>query len=225
MRKKLLSAGGVVFFILALTTYGCTKKLVKEEIVEQPAVVKEIPAEVKVEKGLEGGVAREKAGVESKKVEEGVAEKGLTEEVIKEKPIVVEEKTSIVEAKVDTKKDELIALIEKEGRLLPIYFDFDRFSIRDDARPILERNASWLKKNLAIKVQVQGHADERGSNEYNLALGERRSQSARGYLVDLGIEPARLSTITYGEERPADPGHSEEAWAKNRRVEFVIIQK
>lgn len=109
--------------------------------------------------------------------------------------------------------------------LKPIYFDFDRYDLRPDAKKTLEENAKVLKENPTWHILIEGHCDERGSNEYNLALGEKRARAAMEYLIGLGIEPSRLSIISYGEERPVDPRHCEEAWAKNRRCEFVVIKK
>ena len=113
-----------------------------------------------------------------------------------------------------------------ESKMLQdIHFDFDRYNIRVDEAEILRENSVLLKKYPGMKFQIEGHCDERGTGEYNLALGERRANSTKKYLVSLGIEPGRISTISYGEERPLDPGHSEEAWAKNRRAHFVILSK
>lgn len=103
-----------------------------------------------------------------------------------------------------------------------IYFDFDKSFIRDDAKPVLEKLASYMKGHKNVRIQIEGHCDERGTNEYNFALGERRAQAAKNYLTDLGVDGTRIKTISYGEERPADPGHNESAWAKNRRDVFVI---
>jgi len=103
-----------------------------------------------------------------------------------------------------------------------IYFDFDRSDLKPEARNNLKKKAEWLMNNPSYTVMIEGHCDERGSNEYNLALGERRAHSAKKFLVTLGVSPDRISTISYGEERPADPGHNEEAWAKNRRDEFKL---
>lgn len=104
-----------------------------------------------------------------------------------------------------------------------VYFDFDKSDLRQDARNTLTKNAEiMLKSKQAFKIKVEGHCDERGSAEYNLALGERRAKSAMQYLVTLGVQPERLSVISYGKEKPAVPGSNEEAWAKNRRAEFVI---
>jgi peptidoglycan-associated lipoprotein len=103
-----------------------------------------------------------------------------------------------------------------------IYFDFDKYDLRTDARATLDRKASFLNQNSSVRVQIEGHCDERGTEEYNLALGERRANAAKQYLTTAGISAGRLSTISYGKERPLDPGHNEAAWAKNRRDHFVI---
>jgi len=114
---------------------------------------------------------------------------------------------------------------ELKERLQNIYFDFDKYFLRSEAKETLAKNAEYLKANLSVKIKIEGHCDERGTVEYNLALGEKRARSAMEYLINLGIEPKRISIISYGKERPVDPGHNEEAWAKNRRDEFVIIAR
>ena len=103
-----------------------------------------------------------------------------------------------------------------------INFDFDKYDLRTDARAILDRKASFLNQNSSVRTQIEGHCDERGTSEYNLALGERRANAAKQYLTTAGISAGRLSTISYGKERPLDPGHNETAWARNRRDHFVI---
>jgi peptidoglycan-associated lipoprotein len=103
-----------------------------------------------------------------------------------------------------------------------IYFEFDSIRLSPEAQEILTQKAAWLRKNPRAKITVEGHCDDRGTNEYNLALGEGRAQSARAFLVDLGIKGARLNTISYGEERPIAGDQNEEAWARNRRAHFVI---
>ena len=103
-----------------------------------------------------------------------------------------------------------------------IYFDFDKSTLTPAAQDNLLQKAEWLRENPDATVTIEGHCDERGTNEYNLALGDRRAESAKAFLVDLGIDPMRLTTISYGEERPVDPRHNEEAWAKNRRGHFVV---
>jgi peptidoglycan-associated lipoprotein len=113
-----------------------------------------------------------------------------------------------------------------ESKMLKdIHFDFDKYSILPAEAEILKENSALLKKYPTMKFQIEGHCDERGTGEYNLALGERRANSAKKYLISLGIEPSRITTISYGEERPFDQAHSEDAWAKNRRAHFVILKK
>jgi peptidoglycan-associated lipoprotein len=102
-----------------------------------------------------------------------------------------------------------------------IYFDYDKSDIGMTAKDQLGTNAAWMSANPAAKLVVEGHCDERGTSEYNMALGERRANTAKDYLVGLGVDTARLRTVSYGEERPLDPGHDEAAWAKNRRVHFA----
>ena len=105
-----------------------------------------------------------------------------------------------------------------------VYFDFDQFTLSADARKTLGDNAKYLQANSAVQVVIEGHCDERGSDEYNLALGESRALAAKNYLVSLGINAKRLSVISYGEEKPAVQGHNENAWAKNRRAEFKAVR-
>jgi len=109
--------------------------------------------------------------------------------------------------------------------LKDIHFQFDQYDLTEEARNILTEDAKVLSKNSSLKIQIEGHCDERGNNQYNLALGERRAMSAKLYLVKLGVQESRLSTISYGKERPVDPGHSEEAWATNRRCHLVILSR
>ena len=103
-----------------------------------------------------------------------------------------------------------------------VFFDTDQSVIREDGRQTLNRQAEWLKKYTQYRITIEGHCDERGTREYNLALGERRANSVRDYLVALGVNPARLTTVSYGEERPAVLGSNESAWAQNRRGVFVV---
>jgi peptidoglycan-associated lipoprotein len=108
--------------------------------------------------------------------------------------------------------------------LKDVYFDFDRYDLNADARTILRGNADWLKSNPRARVEIEGHCDERGTGEYNLALGAKRAQAVREYLTSLGIDGARLSTISYGEEIPICKEQSDDCWRQNRRARFVILQ-
>lgn len=136
-----------------------------------------------------------------------------------------EEKKAPAEAVATAEKKapaEVKEIAPKVQALESIHFDFDKYNIRPPDREILNRHAEWLKKNKEVKITIEGHCDERGTVEYNLALGERRANEAKKYLVSLGVEPERIKTVSYGKERPIDPRHNEEAWAKNRRAEFVV---
>ncbi len=123
-------------------------------------------------------------------------------------------------------KDEAMArdLAMAKNRFLNenVYFDFDSSVLTYQAQDLLKEKAVWMRANPDANVVIEGHCDERGTNAYNLALGERRAESAKTFLVNLGISGARMTTISYGEERPVDMGKNEEAWAKNRRAAFAI---
>jgi peptidoglycan-associated lipoprotein len=109
-------------------------------------------------------------------------------------------------------------------QLQMINFDFDKYNIRPGDAEILKKNLDWFKANPSTKVRIEGNCDERGTVEYNLALGQKRADSAKNYLSGLGVDAKRLETISYGKERPLDPGHNEAAWAKNRNAQFVPIK-
>lgn len=111
---------------------------------------------------------------------------------------------------------------QKVAALPTIYFEYDSFSLNAASREALGMAAQWLKANTAQKIQIEGHCDERGTTEYNLALGERRASTVRDFLVGQGVSNSQVSTISYGEERPLNPASDEAAWAQNRRADFVI---
>jgi len=119
---------------------------------------------------------------------------------------------------------DLEKLLFGDSGLQKIYFDFDSSSLRPDALAALAKNADLIKQAPGIIIQVAGHCDERGTQEYNLALGERRADAVRNHLIQLGVSGDRLVTISFGEEMPALPGHDESAWSKNRRCEFNKAQ-
>ena len=106
-----------------------------------------------------------------------------------------------------------------------VYFDYDKTTLKPDALPTLRRIAEWMRQHPSVQIRIAGHADERGTREYNLALGDRRATTVRAYLVSLGIPSDRLRTVSYGKEFPFDPGHDESAYSKNRRAHFVITAK
>ena len=111
---------------------------------------------------------------------------------------------------------------EKPSRFDDVRFDFDKSEVREDGRKTCQVVADYLRKNPKAKLQIEGHCDERGTAEYNIALGDRRATAVMTYLVSLGASKANLSTVSFGKEKPLDPGHDEGAWAKNRRAHFVL---
>jgi peptidoglycan-associated lipoprotein len=125
----------------------------------------------------------------------------------------------------DTMRDRSLDDINKQSPLQPVFYDFDSAEVSAEGQKTLASDAEVLKKYPTWVVSIEGHCDERGTAEYNLALGERRALAARTYLVSLGITPERLRTVSYGKEFPFDPNHSEDAWAKNRRAHFVVTAK
>jgi len=144
------------------------------------------------------------------------------QEVKKEAPAPVED-AAAKEAKLRAEKEKQLEKMRKAFEDESIYFDFDKYEIKADAKTTLQKKADFLAANTRYSLRIEGHCDERGTNEYNLALGERRANSAKEFLVALGIAPARITTISYGEERPAVEGSNEDAWSKNRRDEFKLI--
>lgn len=106
-----------------------------------------------------------------------------------------------------------------------IFFDYDQFNVDAEDQATLRSQATWMQRYPAVRVLVEGHADERGTRDYNLALGERRANAAKNYLASLGIDPARIDTISYGKERPDAVGSNEESWARNRRAVSIVIQR
>jgi peptidoglycan-associated lipoprotein len=139
-------------------------------------------------------------------------------EPVKENPVVVD-KVTVTEEIAGLTEDEAASKLFQT-----IYFDLDAFTLSDAARDSLAKNAVAIKKNKNLKIQIQGNCDERGSDSYNLALGEKRAKAAYDYLINLGTPPNQLFVISYGKERPVDQGHDEAAWAKNRRDDFVVLK-
>ncbi len=126
-----------------------------------------------------------------------------------------------VEQKAPEKEEAKERAAAKEEGLQPIYFDFDKSFVRDDARAVMKANADWLKANPKVKVRIEGNCDERGTIEYNQALGQRRAASAKKYLTDMGISANRISLISYGKEKPVCKQSNEDCWQKNRRDDLV----
>lgn len=194
---------------LGLILSGCPKKTVP--ISEPTAQKSEDAARLEAEKAAKEKAEREAREKEEARIKEEAAKREKEKEF--EKSLVAKKQPGI--------EGEVL-----ESKLLKdIYFDFDKYEVRPQDIGILKENAALIMKYPNLKIQIEGHCDERGTAEYNLALGERRANSTKKYLVSLGIPADRLSTISYGKEMPLDPGHNEEAWAKNRRSHFIILAK
>jgi len=151
--------------------------------------------------------------------QQAAAERAAREAAKKEEPPTKE--STVTEEKLAPQA----AGAKEEMIFKDVLFDYDKFSLKPEGRDALKELASWLTKNKDKNVLIEGNCDERGTTEYNLALGERRAKEATKYLVELGVDAKRIKTISYGKERPLDPGHTEEAWAKNRRDHFVVTTK
>lgn len=150
---------------------------------------------------------------------------GPKPDTVPSEPVVTEPETPtepITEPEIGP-EPEVVRLTEDQFQIA--YFDLDKYNLRGDARSALEANARLLKDNPNVNVLIEGHCDERGTVEYNLALGEKRARTAMDYLVSLGVEGGRLETISYGKERPVALGHNESSWSKNRRAEFGITEQ
>ncbi len=167
------------------------------------------------------------SGCAKKAVEEQPVNPTPAENVTDQQPADVTEQPVNDQSVVDNSAYDAAAAARAAERaaakgLVMIHFDFDQYVLTDEAKDILVNNAGLLRAAPAVKVLIEGHCDERGSDEYNLALGEKRALATKNYLVSLGVAADRLSVISYGEEMPLDPAHNKEAWAKNRRANFKV---
>jgi len=195
----------IVFSLIMLFVAGCSAKneVLKEDSAKAPAAMAPVTEAVPAQKAAP---AEKPAAKATFSVGEPMLEGA--------------EKAAPAEAPVAEKKTTVAVPAKELYELVDIHFDFDKFNLKDEARNILKKHAEWLNKNKDVMVVVEGHCDERGTAEYNLALGERRANAAAKFLVDLGIDAKRIKTLSYGEELPLDKGHNEAAWAKNRRAHF-----
>ncbi len=207
MKRKSYIVSVIFILCIGLILMGCPKKTVVKGEPSAKAEVGKIEAEQ---------VAKEK---EKEAKEKEVKEKEATR--LKEEQAKKEFERSLVAKRTPGIEGEVF----ESSLLKPIFFDYDKYDIRPADTEILKGNSALLKKFPNMKIQIEGHCDERGTNEYNLALGERRANSTKKYLTSLGITADRVSTISYGEEKPMDPAHNEEAWTKNRRAHFLITAK
>lgn len=220
--KRNLGWVGLVALVLCLSVTfltGCAKKgALKEEAVmtrEQKPVAQ---APAKIETGDQA--ARERVLRDQALRDQTLREQALRDQTAKDAAAKAA-KDAADKAKRDAAAK--AAAILKELQIPDVNFDFDKYNLKPEAQAILKAGAPAYLKYREYKLVVEGHADERGTVEYNLALGDKRAAEAAKYLVDLGIEKERIKTISYGKEMPLDKGHDEAAWAKNRRAHFVIF--
>ncbi|MCG6535006.1 MAG: peptidoglycan-associated lipoprotein Pal [Syntrophales bacterium LBB04] len=221
-----------LIFLSVVFAYGCagTGKTVLQEEQERAAAAKEAAAVSE---------ARTPAAEGSTVTEDEAAKKRAEKEQVERDAILkaqaAAEREAAAKAKAQAEKEASDRAAEAAKKAAAsakalyefddVRFDFDKFNLRDEARAILNKHGEWLGKNSDVMILVEGHCDERGTAEYNLALGERRANAVAKYLTDMGIDAKRIKTVSYGEEKPLDPGHNEEAWAKNRRAHFVVSGK
>jgi peptidoglycan-associated lipoprotein len=132
---------------------------------------------------------------------------------------------AVTSTQLPTDIEELNRVAQTRGYIQDAFFGFDESTLSAEAQAALSASADWLKKNGQYNLLIEGHCDERGTEQYNLALGDRRANTAKEYLQTLGVDGSRIRTVSYGEERPFDPGHDEAAWAKNRRDHLVLVGK
>jgi len=203
----------ILILCLGLIIAGCPKK----------TVMKEEPSSKRAEEMAAAERERAAARLEAERREREAREREQAR--IKEEEARKAAQKKLEESLVKKKYPGIEGEVLESSLLKDIHFDFDKYDIRPSDGAILKQNEALLRKYPNVKIQVEGHCDERGTVEYNLALGERRANSAKSYLTSLGIPGNRISTISYGKEKPLDPGHNEEAWAKNRRAHFVILSK
>ena len=208
MKRNLIIAVLVAF---AFSSIFLLSSCAKKQVITEEKQVKAPPKEVaKVEKEKPAVKETKEAAEEAKIAEKARLEKLKELEMAKKKE--AEEKAWL---------QRRVAKVEAAS----IYFDFDKSFIKSEYRSVLKAKANFMKDNPGIRIRIEGNCDERGTNEYNLALGERRANSAAKFLVSLGISPDRIETISYGEERPLALGSGEGAWSQNRRDDFVVIAK
>lgn len=200
--------------VVVMPLNGCGQKTVKVDQAEESAKVADTAGAQSSGKSKAGADTAESAKIEPVAINEGAgaAESLDTPQSGKDGASGGGELT------------DLVAGSRTNVGLLPIYFDFDQSIVRPDQVERMAANAHFLKGNSGVMVRIEGNCDERGTNEYNMALGERRAMGAMKYLVNLGIADSRLSTLSYGEERPLNPGNDEAAWTENRRGDFVIVR-
>jgi peptidoglycan-associated lipoprotein len=196
--RNVFFKGIVALSLPIMLISGCAKDQVKPDegiVPDKPAASLSTPKQEPIDQSLADKAAAERAAAERAAAERAAAERAAAERA---------------------------AADRAAAELKTIHFEFDSFLLSQESRDILYSNAEFMLKKYKGKVVLEGNCDERGSDEYNLALGENRAKAAKNYLLTLGVPAEQLSIVSYGEEKPVDTGHTEEAWAKNRRVDFTM---
>jgi peptidoglycan-associated lipoprotein len=211
--RRLLALG--LMILVCAMVFGCSKKVLRTDAPSGASWKGESRASEPRPQAQEekAGAVSPQASVDLER-EKRLREEALREQALREKALKEEadrKKTSAQEA-------------AKKLKIESVFFDYDQWNIREDQKEAMAQNAEWLKANPKTKIQIAGNCDERGTAEYNLALGQKRAESVKKYLEGLGVSGDRVNTISYGLERPLDPGHNEAAWAKNRRADFVPVK-
>lgn len=221
MQKKIWMSLALLLVIPGLLfTISCAKKTVQSEasVSEMPkteAAVKTEAAKSEAAKATADAEAAARARAEELERQRKLEEERLKAQQLREEQLAAERQQAENEKKWEAAKKKVF-----QTEMVP--YAFDSSVLTPTAQDILRRKAQWLKENPGAKAVIEGHCDERGTVEYNLALGWRRAEAAKAFLVDLGIAAARMTTISYGEERPLVKGSYEGAWAQNRRAQFVL---
>jgi peptidoglycan-associated lipoprotein len=202
MLKYILYTYGLMIISGVIMTAGCAKQDVvkKEEGIAPAAVASKVEPPKSTEQKTSATTSKQAA---SSSVARGTSTKPATAQ----------------------QSQKASSITELQSALEKIYFDFDSANLSESSRSTLAKNAAVLAKEATSKIRIEGHCDERGSAEYNLALGERRAKAAQQYLVSMSVKGDRISILSYGKEKPAVQGNTEAAWSKNRRDEFVVITK
>ncbi len=194
----------VLAFLTCFLCFGCAKKQIGSDAMRPVS--------------QEGMSAGQGEMTQAQRDQQAAAEERARE--LRERQLAEEQRAQEARSRQESLFEESVGQIEQNR----IYFDFDSFELKPQSRTILQNKAELFKKNPDLKMRIEGHCDERGTDEYNLALGEKRARVAYEFLILLGVEPQRLQIISYGEEYPADNGHNETAWSLNRRDEFKVFK-
>ena len=228
MRRNWIGVGLIAFVLCLSVAFltGCAKKATLKEgavVTQEQKAVAEAPAvaaEADDQAVKQIALRQKELQDEQDRVEREAAERAAREAAAKE---AAEKAAKEAAERAKMEAAAKAAAILKELQIEDVLFDFDKYNLKPEAQQILKNGALAYLKYRDYKLVVEGHCDERGTAEYNLALGEKRATEAAKFLTDLGVEKERIKTISYGKEMPLDKGHDEAAWAKNRRAHFVVF--